>query len=204
MTNLQSLNLGYSELSSIPEWLAQLTNLQSLDLTRNKLTSIPEWLAQLTNLQSLDLSGNELTDLSLLQELTQNNLRVHCFGANLPRRYWMKVSDWQPEWLLDETNAEIRRVLIQQVSYEKIYDRLGAEEIDTWREYTLLKIDNIQVVYKLGKELREREPMLLLKMTCPSTGHIHILRVSPEMESAEAAITWVNHDIHPDNIAIQT
>jgi leucine-rich repeat protein SHOC2 len=41
-------------------------------------------------------------------------------------------------------------------------------------------------------------------MTCPSTGHIHLLRVPPEMQNAEAAIVWVNHGIHPDTIAIQT
>jgi hypothetical protein len=38
----------------------------------------------------------------------------------------------------------------------------------------------------------------------PSTGHIHILRVPPEMTSAEAAITWVNHGIHPDEFSVQT
>jgi hypothetical protein len=46
--------------------------------------------------------------------------------------------------------------------------------------------------------------MMLLKMTCPSTAHIHILRVPPNMTSAEAAITWINHGIHPDDIAVQT
>ena len=50
----------------------------------------------------------------------------------------------------------------------------------------------------------ERQPMVLLKMTFPSTGHIHILRVPPEMTSAEAAITWVNHGIHPDEFTVQT
>jgi leucine-rich repeat protein SHOC2 len=48
------------------------------------------------------------------------------------------------------------------------------------------------------------EPLVMLKMTCPSTGHIHILRVPPKMTSAEAAITWVNHGIHPDKFSIQT
>jgi hypothetical protein len=46
--------------------------------------------------------------------------------------------------------------------------------------------------------------MVLLKMTCPLTQHIHILRVPPEMESAETAITWINHGIHPDEFAVQT
>ncbi len=115
------------------------------------------------------------------------------------------MSDWQPEWLLDEDNAEVRRVLIQQLGYEKICDRLGSQTIDSWKEYTLLKIDNVEIVYDEDRvELNEREPMLLLKMICPSTGHIHILRVPPKITSAQAAITWVNHGIHPDEFAVQT
>jgi leucine-rich repeat protein SHOC2 len=46
--------------------------------------------------------------------------------------------------------------------------------------------------------------MMFLKMTCPSTADIHILRVPPDLTSAEAAITWINHGIHPDKFATQT
>jgi leucine-rich repeat protein SHOC2 len=46
--------------------------------------------------------------------------------------------------------------------------------------------------------------MVLLKMTCPSTGHIHILQVPPNLTNIEAAITWVNHGIHPDEITVAT
>jgi hypothetical protein len=59
------------------------------------------------------------------------------------------------------------------------------------------------ILLKINANIDE-EPMILLKMTCPSTGHIHILRVPPEMTSAEAAITWVNHGIHPDEFGVQT
>jgi leucine-rich repeat protein SHOC2 len=41
-------------------------------------------------------------------------------------------------------------------------------------------------------------------MTCPSTGHIHMLRMPPDMTSAEEAIVWVNQGIHPDQFTIQT
>jgi leucine-rich repeat protein SHOC2 len=83
---------------------------------------------------------------------------------------------------------------IADLRLDRICQELDAIDLDTWREYTLLKIEvNI-----------EDEPMVLLKMTCPSTGHIHILRVPPEMASAEAAITWVNHGIHPDEFSVQT
>ena len=115
------------------------------------------------------------------------------------------MSEWNPKWLLDEENADIRRVLIQQVGYERICQKLDAIDLDIWREYSLLKIDDAEGIYDrdTGEEIG-REAMVLLKMTCPSTGHIHILRVPPEMTSAEAAITWVNHGIHPDKFTVQT
>ena len=87
-------------------------------------------------------------------------------------------------------------------------NELDAIAIDTWREYTLLTIDGIvDHIYEGDAdddELIDTELMVFLKMTCPSTGHIHILRVPPEMTSAEAAITWINHGIHPDKFAVQT
>jgi leucine-rich repeat protein SHOC2 len=125
----------------------------------------------------------------------------------LSRRYWKKLGECQSQWLLDEENAEIRKVLIQQIGYERICQELDAVSIDNWREYSLLKIENFQVFYEEDEDEDEdekREPLILLKMTCPSTAHIHILRVPPEMTSAEAAITWVNHGIHPDQFFIQT
>ncbi|WP_295614521.1 DUF6745 domain-containing protein [Chamaesiphon sp. GL140_3_metabinner_50] len=134
------------------------------------------------------------TLLDLFDPNIDPKIKVKMFGVDLPRRYWTKFSKWKAEWLLDEENVEIRRVLIQQIGYDRICQELDAIDLDDWREYTLLSIEaNV-----------EDEPMVLLKMTCPSTGHIHILRVPPEMTSAEAAITWVNHGIHPDKFAVQT
>jgi Leucine-rich repeat (LRR) protein len=70
-------------------------------------------------------------------------------------------------------------------------------------------INNLSFLIELNlddPQLAELEDIIsgLYQMTCPSTGHIHILRVPPEMESAEEAITWINHDLHPDRFAIQT
>ncbi|MFB2836362.1 hypothetical protein [Floridanema evergladense] len=71
---------------------------------------------------------------------------------------------------------------------------MGASAIDNYREYTLLKIDaNIDI-----------EPIHLLKMTCPSTGNIHVLRVPPTLTSARDAIRWVKWDIDPEAFAIET
>jgi Leucine-rich repeat (LRR) protein len=206
LTSLYSLDLSCNQLNSLPESIGNLTSLNCLDLSSNKLTRLPKSIGNLVNLKSLILADNPLFDLSNLQGLTCST-SVYFIDSNffaLPRRYWTKFSNWKPEWLLNEDNSEIRRILIEQVGYEKIYQDLGAIILDSWREYTLLRIDGIQDIYDECGDYAGTEPTLLLKMTCPSTQHIHILRVPPEMTSAEAAITWVNHGIHPDAIAVQT
>jgi len=115
-------------------------------------------------------------------------------GVKLPEKYGKVHPDlWQAEWLLSESNAELRRVLIERIGYDRICQQLQAVKLDGWQEYTLLKIDNADV-----------EPIYLLKMTCPSTGHIHALRVPPDIESAQEAIRWVNWGIDPEEFSVQT
>ena len=73
-------------------------------------------------------------------------------------------------------------MLSQGIGYDRIARELAAVELDTWQEYTLLKFDtNVDI-----------EQIYLLKMTCPSTGFIHALRVPPDINSAREAIKWVN------------
>jgi leucine-rich repeat protein SHOC2 len=202
-TNLIKLDISHNQFTILPNNINELIKLISLNLTDNQLTVLPASIRLLNNLTTIYLSGNPIEDLSILQELLKLNF-VEFFGVNLPRRYWTKLSEWKAEWLLDEMNVEIRRRLIEQLGYEKICDELNAVQLDVWREYSLLKIDGIERFDSWRMRGNPHEPMVLLKMICPSTKHIHILRVPPEMMSAEAAITWVNHGIHPDKFIIQT
>jgi leucine-rich repeat protein SHOC2 len=203
LSRLSDLDLSLNQIKNLPESIDSLSALTWLNLNGNKLSELPISLLKLNQLEALSLCDNPLTDLSILNKLDKLQY-VWFFNIELPRRYWTKFSDWKSEWLLDEHNAEIRRVLIEQVGYEKICEDLGAIMSDSWREYTLLKIDNFEKIYYEDGYPAGIDPMLLLKMNCPSTGHIHILRVPPEMTSAEAAITWVNHGIHPDEFSVQT
>ncbi|MBE8996665.1 hypothetical protein IQ274_00125 [Nostoc sp. LEGE 12447] len=116
-------------------------------------------------------------------------------GVTLPEKYGkIHPQQWQATWLLTEENAELRRVLIQGIGYARICQELQAIELDTWQEYTLLKIDADV----------DEESIHLLKMTCPSTGFIHALRVPPNMKSAREAIRWVNWGVDPEAFGVQT
>jgi len=115
-------------------------------------------------------------------------------GVRLPEEYGqLHPNQWHSQWLLTEENAEVRRVLIEGMGYDRLCQELEAKQIDSWQEYALLQIDNADV-----------EPICLLKMTCPSTGFIHALRVPPNLTSALDAIGWVNWDIDPEEFSVQT
>ncbi|MCU0542687.1 MAG: hypothetical protein MUE44_10900 [Oscillatoriaceae cyanobacterium Prado104] len=122
-------------------------------------------------------------------------------GVILPQWYGcFHPHEWQSQWLLKEQNAEVRRALIQGIGYDRIIQELEATELDKWREYTLLKIDFQDDFDESGQPL----PVILLKMTCPSTGFIHALRVPPNLTSAREAIRWVNWGIEPGEFSMQT
>lgn len=124
------------------------------------------------------------------------DLRLYAHhGVLLPPQYGERSPDmWEPGWLLTETNATLRQILIQQIGYDRLLTQLNSSIIDRWREYELCLIPTHPQV----------EPFVLLKMTCPSTNHIHVIRVLPGMQSARAAARWVNWDIDPAAFAVET
>jgi hypothetical protein len=115
-------------------------------------------------------------------------------GTILGGKYSVHPSQWQSRWLLEEDNAEMRRVLIQGIGYSRLCQELDAKEIDTWREYSLLEIE----------QKIDVEPIHLLKMTCPSTDAIYTVRVPPDLRSARVAAGWINWDNDPEEFAIES
>lgn len=131
-------------------------------------------------------------------------------GGILPEKYGRIHSEqWQAQWLIEEDNAELRRVLIQGIGYSRICQELQATELDSWQEYTLIRVDaDIDGVnysdFEAIDDSFQREPIYLLKMTCPSTEFIHAMRVPPDMQSAREAICWVNWGIDSEEFSVQT
>ncbi|MEM9135757.1 MAG: DUF6745 domain-containing protein [Cyanobacteria bacterium P01_F01_bin.42] len=116
-------------------------------------------------------------------------------GVRLPPKYGaVHPNLWRSHWILQEPNAELRRILILGIGYSRICQELQAVELDSWREYTLLRID-------LPIDI---EPVFLLKMSCPSTGSVHASRVPPSVTTAREAIRWMNWDIDPEEFGSET
>ncbi len=193
LTNLTHLYLSDNQLKNLPEIIGNLTNLIVLDLKNNQLTNLPKQIKVIENIRELDLRENKLINLAesigFLQSLTQLN------GITIPEQYQgIKLELWSAIWLLNTNNTELRKLFIEIIGYRKICEELEVLELDKWREYTLLKVD---------REV-DIETINLLKMECPSTNSIHILRVPPNLTSAREAIKWVNWDIDPEYFAIET
>lgn len=58
-----TLNLSFSKLTELPDFLCHLTNLTELDLAYNQLTELPEWLDSFTELTKLNVAGNSIDSL---------------------------------------------------------------------------------------------------------------------------------------------
>jgi len=105
----------------------------------------------------------------------------------------LKMKSW---WILRERNAEIRKLIIENLGWPKILSDLQGRLVDEWKEYELYRIQ--------PKDRLMREPFYLLKMKCPSTGSDYTLCVPPYFRKAKEAITWIRRDIAPEEFIQQT
>jgi hypothetical protein len=61
LENLNTLNLSYNQLKSLPDWIGGLRRLRELDISgNNHLKSLPGSLGLLHDLEELDISGTSL------------------------------------------------------------------------------------------------------------------------------------------------
>lgn len=107
-----------------------------------------------------------------------------------------EIPRMKSEWILKERNAEIRKLIIENLGWPKILFDLHGKLIDGWNSYELYRIQ--------PKDRLMREPFLLLKMKCPSSGSDYTFCVPPSTKTAKEAITWMNKGIAPEEFIKQT
>lgn len=88
---------------------------------------------------------------------------------------------------LKSPNVQYRAMIFQYLGYSYIISKLKGKvihkEIIKGMPYELIAIENIDV-----------ETVVVLKMTCPSTGVFYCERVPPTMEKCKDALAWREYD----------
>ena len=118
--------------------------------------------------------------------------KLYCYhGVEVPEDVILRPKTLRAERVLQEPNAEVRRVLIERVGLQKLLKSGKAE--------TLHK-EKGRVLYQL--DLPGDEPLVVVKVTCPSTGRIYLNRVRPDVKTCQEAVAsrWrlTADEYHPE------
>ena len=82
--------------------------------------------------------------------------------------------------ILDERNAEVRRVMVERLGVDRFLIGANAQPID--------RDDAGRALYSIP--LPDDEPMVAVKVTCPTTEQVYFLRVPPTVKRCDEAVAW--------------
>jgi len=103
-------------------------------------------------------------------------------GVRVPRELVETPAEkLDPQLVVKETNAEVRREIVRKIGVERICQKLGAKVLDKKGNYELLNLN-----------LGENRIRPYLKMLNPSVGTYHIEGVAPDIKTVEQALNWRN------------
>lgn len=182
-----NLNLrGCTAITYLPNYLGVLASLNVRDCSN--LNELPE------NLRIsgwIDIAHSGLANLKQIPKALQN-VDIRWQGVRIPERLWLNPESIRIKEIVSESNAELRRVLIERFGQSRFMEESGAEVLDQDRdaggERRLLRVN-----------LPEDEPLVTLACKCPSTLRQYYLRVPPTMTSCHQAAAWMAGFDNPDD-----
>ncbi|BCL38950.1 DUF6745 domain-containing protein [Nostoc sp. MS1] len=179
--------LGHLDLSNATELVNLPENLtcESLDISGCvNLTSLPPGL-HVT--RWIELAGSGITGLG-----EGHGFVLRWRGVEVSDAIAFASKSITGQDILKINNVELRRVLIERLGYETFLQQVGGlvrdRDQDAGGERQLVYIP-----------FEDDEPLMVLKVVCPSTGHTHVLRVPPYMQSCHQAAAWVAGFNNPDD-----
>jgi len=94
------------------------------------------------------------------------------------------------ERILRETNQTEREVLIQRMGVENFVREAELQQVDSYRDSTLLKVNTAETRgrYQNGDLTDEPLALAFLKVSCPSTQKTYFLRVDSDAKNAKQAL----------------
>ena len=170
------------------------------------LTHLPPWLKSLSQ---LDLSGCanirelpgslrvsswiDVADTGIMElppSLESVGLRWR--GVRIDRRIAFRPETITAEEVLNEPNAELRRVKLARIGFEQFLEKANPEildsDMDAGGKRTLFRV-----------ELKDDEPLVCVSVICPSTGRRYLLRVPPDTNTCRQAVAWTAGFDNPDD-----
>ena len=201
-TSVQAARTGIRELTG--DWLVR----EHVNLSGNRqLRRLPERLTA----RSLDVANcPQLTQLPATTHLTNwievagsglmalpSGLRVniHWQGTAVDERTAFRPEDLKAVEILNVRNVTRRRILLERFGLDRFIEEVGGLIIDRDRdaggERQLITIP-----------LEDDEPIVAIRVRCPSTAHTYVLRVPPHVRTCRRAAAWLagfdnEHDYRP-------
>jgi hypothetical protein len=176
---------GCSTLENLPARLGPLASLDLRDCRR--IAAVPPE----TKVRSwIDIGGTRIT--SLLECL--HGLPLRWRGVPVTAQIAFFPETLRGVDILAERNAELRRVMIERVGFEKFLREVKAEVLDNdtdrGGERKLLRV-----------ALADDEPMVIVSVRCPSTARQYLIRVPPATKTCRQAVAWTAGFDNPDDYA---
>jgi hypothetical protein len=174
---------GCVRLQSLPSWLTQLAQLDVSGCMN--LSDLP---ATLTVTSWLDLANTQISWLPA----SARGAQIRWRGVPIDARIAFQPETITASEVLDQPNAELRRVLLERMGYDAFLSQAHAQTLDADRdkggERRLLKVD-----------LAGDEPLVCVSVICPSTGRQYLIRVPPATRTCRQAAAWIAGFDNPDD-----
>ena len=200
--------LDISDCPQLTQWPTRATLSVGRLRARNctGISTLPAWIGRMSQ---LDLSG--CADIRELREGLEVSSWVDVAGTGIARmpaslsgvglrwrgvaideRVAFRPEEITAEEILHERNAELRRVKLERVGFERFLAEARPEVLDTdtdaGGERKLLRV-----------ELTDDEPLVCVSVNCPSTRRRYLLRVPPDTATCRQAVAWSAGFDNPDD-----
>ena len=165
---------GCRRLTALPEGLGRLAQLNLADCTG--LKSLPEGLEVGS---WLEIANTGIS--SLPRSLAGVKLRWR--GVAIDERIAFHPEQITAKEVLEETNAERRRVLLERIGLDRFMQEAEVQVLDEDRDR-----GGIRRLFRVP--LTNDEDIVCVMVHCPSTGGRYLLRVPPNMKTCRQAVAW--------------
>lgn len=172
-----------TRLTELPPWIKSLSQLDLRGCAN--ISSLPDGLRVSS---WIDVGGTGIR--SLPPSLAGVGLRWR--GVRVDERIAFRPEEITAEEVLQETNAESRRVKLERMGYERFLEAANSEVLDSDTDAggtrTLLRVP-----------LEDDEPLVCVSVNCPSTSRQYLIRVPPTTTTCRQAIAWTAGFENPDD-----